>query len=159
MKVAMFMVLLGVAPVLHAGAGGVVLVLRDDLIAPAVRVRTLNVYSDGVVTEEHYDISQGSTEKWPSNGTNQLGKLGPSELERINVYISSGFRRLPKIVNSEGPVRVDGPSQSICVTVQSKRTCSTWHDYTETAKQRSAQEFRRDWQTLMQLLQSAGVGA
>ena len=75
MKVVAFFSLLIATAVLYADEGNPLLTLREDLIAPAVRVHTLRVYPTGVVTEEHYDISKGSNEQWPSNGTRQVGTL------------------------------------------------------------------------------------
>ena len=154
MKLLVFLSFLLASASPHASEDDALLVLTDHIMGPAVHMNTLSVSKSGVVTDVHYDISAGSTEQWPSNGKRQLGTLAPSELQSINSYIRSEFKRLPKIIDSGTPVPFDSPFKSICVATFSK--CSVMYEGQESAQQSSAQNFRHDWQRLTALLQSAG---
>jgi hypothetical protein len=137
---------LSLAMVVDAGAANVTIELFEQIIGPAVKTISLELQDSGEVTIESYDLTTSSA-SGPLTKT-VLCKMDRHEANVLLVHAKSLVRGLPKTVDPNMPVMVDGPFKIITVALPSRRLKSAWFSPSDTPNSTEAQQFNEAWKQL-----------
>jgi hypothetical protein len=118
--------------------------LYEEISGPAVQTQSLQLLRDGSVVSETYDWATSR-----GGGPHRralLCKIDSARVEAILAQAKSAIAVLPRTIDTDAPIPIDGPYQSIRVGAD-RNASSTLHE-PASANSLGAKQFKTKWSEL-----------